>query len=151
MANPAHLSRVRSRPVPLRRSIGARIVELRGERGWEPRELAARLGISLARLLRYESGAVPPPLGVLLRLSRLLSVSVDYLLTGDAAGAPPLREPQLLERFRKVGALGEAERAVVIALLDAWLAFHTLRRLRRPPPGGKGEPGPGQGGKNPLY
>ena len=133
-------SGARSRPVPLRRSIGARIRQLRGERGWDPRELAARLGVPLARLLRYEDGVAAPPLGVLLRLARLLSVSVDYLLTGDAAGAPPLRHAQLLERFRKVGALGEAERSAVIAILDALLALHTWRRLRRRPSSPPGEP-----------
>lgn len=69
----------------LLREFGCRIVRLREERGWTRRDLAGRLGVTRERLAHWERGGHTPPLEVLLALSRSLAISMDELVTGEAA------------------------------------------------------------------
>lgn len=65
--------------------LGARIAALRRAAGWNQAELAQRLGISPSAVGMYEQGRREPSADMLVRLSRVLGVSVDYLLTGQPA------------------------------------------------------------------
>lgn len=62
--------------------LGARIAALRRAAGWNQAELARRLGISPSAVGMYEQGRREPSADMLVQLSRVLEVSVDYLLTG---------------------------------------------------------------------
>lgn len=64
--------------------LGARIAALRRQRSWSQAELAARLQISPSTLGMYEQERRQPSPEMLVRLSRTLEVSTDYLLTGVA-------------------------------------------------------------------
>ena len=66
-------------------ALGRRIVRLREAKGWSRTELAARLGVSRERLGNWERGRHAPPLGAQLALSRTLGISLDELVTGEAA------------------------------------------------------------------
>lgn len=90
------------------------------------REVAARLGLSPARLTRYESGRRLPPLLTLLDLAVLLAVPLDVLLR------PPARASDLglWERFGKVLALGAAEREMAAGVLDMLLGLTAYARQR---------------------
>ncbi|HYL06410.1 MAG TPA: helix-turn-helix transcriptional regulator [Thermoanaerobaculia bacterium] len=116
-ASPA--GRPRPQPSAFSRAIGARLRDLREERGWTQRELDSRLGILQSKLSKYESGTHQPSLRTLVRMSNLFGVSTDYLLTGSGTPAPPLRDDRLLDRFRRLGAGGEEMRAIVLSILDA--------------------------------
>ena len=111
----------RSRPQPsaFNKAIGARLRDLREERGWTQRELDSRLGILQSKLSKYESGTHQPSLRTLVRMANLFGVSTDYLLTGSGTPAPPLRDDRLLDRFRRLGAAGEEMRTIVLSILDA--------------------------------
>src|SRR5579864_1794199 len=113
--------RARPRPQPsvFSRAIGARLRELREERGWTQRELDSRLGILQSKLSKYESGTHQPSLRTLVRMANLFGVSTDYLLTGTGTPVPPLRDDRLLDRFRRLGAGSEEMRAIVLSILDA--------------------------------
>lgn len=63
--------------------LGERIAFLRGRFGWSQAELARRLHISSSAVGMYEQGRREPSLDVVVTLSRVLGVSVDYLLTGE--------------------------------------------------------------------
>ena len=65
--------------------LGARIAVLRREAGWSQGELARQLGVSPSAVGMYEQGRREPSAQLLVDLSRLFGVSVDYLLTGKAA------------------------------------------------------------------
>ena len=62
--------------------LGARIAVLRRAKGWSQGELAKKLEVSPSAVGMYEQGRREPSNGVLLRLSELFGVTVDYLLTG---------------------------------------------------------------------
>lgn len=64
--------------------LGARIAALRRQHKLSQAELAARLQISPSALGMYEQERRQPSPDMLVRLSRELNVSVDYLLTGCA-------------------------------------------------------------------
>ena len=86
--------------------LGARIAALRRQAGWNQAELAQRLQISASAVGMYEQGRREPATDILLRLSALFGVSVDYLLTGKA------REPKetAVAREAMMLTLAEADR-----------------------------------------
>lgn len=97
--------------------LGARIAALRRAKGWSQGELAQRLQISPSAVGMYEQERREPGAALLVSMARLLDVSVDYLLTGQAL-------PQEQERT----ALG-LER--VLSDTDAQLQHRSKRPLSR--------------------
>lgn len=123
--------RVHSTPVALGQELGARLRELREERGWSQRELGRRLGILQSKLSKYESGTHQPSLRTMVRLADVYAVSTDYLLTGAELPAPPLRDARLLDRFRRLGAAGEEMQLIVLSILDALFELDAYLRQRQ--------------------
>lgn len=60
-----------------------KIIQLRKQRGWSQEDLAERLDVSRQSVSKWEGGLSLPELNKLLQLSRLFSVSTDYLLKDD--------------------------------------------------------------------
>jgi putative transcriptional regulator len=113
----------RTQPSAFSQALGARLRELREERGWSQRELGTRLGILQSKLSKYESGTHQPSLRTLVRMASVFAVTTDYLLTGAKLTAPPLRDDRLLDRLRRLGAAGDEMRGIVVAILDGILAL----------------------------
>src|ERR1700724_2638076 len=88
----------RPQPSVFSRAIGARLRELREERGWTQRELDSRLGILQSKLSKYESGTHQPSLRTLVRMANLFGVSTDYRNVVTASDVEPLRADCLLDR-----------------------------------------------------
>ena len=65
--------------------LGARIASLRREAGLNQAELAQQLQISPSAVGMYEQGRREPSADTLVAMARLFGVSLDYLLTGQAA------------------------------------------------------------------
>lgn len=57
---------------------------LREARGLTQLQVANRIGVSKAMISAYETASKTPSIDVLIRLSRLFSVSVDYLVCVNA-------------------------------------------------------------------
>ena len=64
--------------------IGSQIARLRQERGMRQAELAELLQISASAVGMYEQGRRSPSLSMVVQLSRVFDVTVDYLLTGKS-------------------------------------------------------------------
>ena len=62
--------------------MGLRIAALRRAAGWNQAELGQKLGISSSAVGMYEQGRREPAIDMLIRLSELFGVSIDYLVTG---------------------------------------------------------------------
>ena len=58
----------------------SRIRDLREDRDWNQTKVAEYLGVRQTTYSKYELGKLPLPVDVLLKLSDLYGVSVDYLL-----------------------------------------------------------------------
>ena len=63
--------------------LSEKIVKLRKENGLSQEELAQRLAVSRQAVSRWETDSALPDAANLLQLSRLFSVSADYLLNDD--------------------------------------------------------------------
>ena len=79
---------VEERRWALLKGFGERVERLRTEKGWSRVELAGRLGVSREWLAKWEWGKSAPPFRVLAKISRVLGVTLDELLTGQ----PPAEE-----------------------------------------------------------
>ena len=77
--------------------LGARIAALRRAAGWNQAELAQRLQISPSAVGMYEQGRREPSAEMLVQLSRVLGVNVDYLLTGQSGSDESQMLDNLLE------------------------------------------------------
>lgn len=116
----------RRRNPKLSLQIGHRIQQLREEKGWNQRQLAARLGISKTSLSYYESGERVITLQTLLRAAQTFGVPVDFLLPW---ATEPL-DQELQARVQRVMAL--RERGTAVLLLDTLLGMCGFLQASRP-------------------
>jgi transcriptional regulator with XRE-family HTH domain len=115
------------------RSFGRRLQELRGSRNVTQKELADLLGLHVMLVSRYERGMNVPSAATIVQLARILHVSTDELLTGDATGTQPpaIQNAALFDRFRRIDQEldDRKELDTVLSFLDAFLAKKQLKKL----------------------
>ena len=68
----------------MNQTLGARIAELRKEKGLTQEELAKQLGISSQAVSKWEKDISCPDIMILPTLAKILGVSIEALLTGEA-------------------------------------------------------------------
>jgi transcriptional regulator with XRE-family HTH domain len=103
--------------------IGARIRDIRRERGMTQEELAAAVGVSRSAVAQWETGRAGQITGNLTRIATILQVGVEHLMYGESKQQA-----------------GEARQGDELALLrlyrecspeDRQLLLRTARRLSR--------------------
>jgi transcriptional regulator with XRE-family HTH domain len=81
--------------------IGARIKEVRQERGWTQDQLAHEVGVSRSAVAQWETGRAGQITGNLTRIAACLEVGVEYLMHGtDKRGATEVRQGDELALLR---------------------------------------------------
>ena len=68
--------------------IGARIKDVRQERGWTQDQLAVAVGVSRSAVAQWETGRAGQITGNLTRIAANLEVGVEYLMHGNDKRAP---------------------------------------------------------------
>ncbi len=116
----------------LRKAFGARLKQLRKQRHWAQKELAARVDIRFQLLNKYESGQHIPPAETLIRLAQALDTTVDYLLTGNPMEETPLANSMLFKRFQALETFNEEDRITIIKVIDAMIAKHRMEAALTP-------------------
>lgn len=107
--------------------------EIREEMGFSQKELAKQMGVSPTNIYNYESGRTEPNIDTLIKLSKILNVSVDYLLGIEddlgikgyapakerisAAEALSGEEEDLLKDFRKLGVFARSSILIQVRAL----------------------------------
>jgi transcriptional regulator with XRE-family HTH domain len=109
-----------------RQAFGVRLKELRKQKRWTQKELAAKIGIQLSQLNKYEAGMHVPPVDKLILLAELFGTTTDYLLTGVITDARPLQNLRLLERFRALESFSVEDQDAIIKLLDAMIVKNQM-------------------------
>lgn len=112
----------------IKKAFGARVKELRKQRGWTQKELASKFDVRFSVLNKYESGIHFPPAGKLVELAEIFDTSVDYLLTGDESEDVPLHSHRLLARFKELEAFENEDQETVIKLIDAMILKQKMER-----------------------
>ncbi len=57
--------------------------EIRKKENLSAKEVSNRIGVSYNTLMNYESGLREPSIDILLNLSKIYKVSIDYLVSGQ--------------------------------------------------------------------
>ena len=86
----------------IRSTVARNIARLRREAGYTQLTLAEKLQYSDKAVSKWESGASIPDAGVLLEITRLFGVTVDYLLTGEHPAAPVPEQTSAARRNRHI-------------------------------------------------
>lgn len=115
-----------------RRAFGTRLKELRNQKRWTQKEVAARIGLQLSQFNKYESGMHAPPADKLIALAELFSTTTDYLLTGAVTDALPITNTRLMERFKALALCQQDEQEAVIRLIDAVIVKHRVESAMAP-------------------
>ena len=97
-----------------------RLVAAREKCGFSQSELAEKSGIQQSTLSQYEGGLRRPSIINLRRLSRALTVSVDYLVSNTEDPLP--RSPANDKLVDGILALGPKDRKMVSALVESLLS-----------------------------
>ncbi len=116
----------------LRKAFGTRLKQLRKQRHWAQKELAARVDIRFQLLNKYESGQHIPPAETLIRLAQAMDTTVDYLLTGNPMEETPLANSMLFKRFQAMETFNEEDRITIIKVIDAMIAKHRMEAALTP-------------------
>ena len=119
----------------VRRNIAA----LRAKAGLTQQALADAIGMHVNQIKRYEAGTSQPTLDVLVRLAKVLHVSLDTLVFDESERGP---SEDLALQFEAVSHMSAEERNIIKALLDGMILKHQARRWAGPPDPGEASPKP---------
>ena len=124
---PLDLQTVMARPatrLPPADSFGARLAQLRKDRGFTQMELAEKVGMIQALISDYELGKLRPYADVVARLASVLGVSVDELMglapSSKKNGTGPNR--RFLRRLQAIDSLPKRDQDALLRTIDAFLA-----------------------------
>jgi transcriptional regulator with XRE-family HTH domain len=109
------------------KALGQRIAILRKERRISQVTFSADLGIAQQTLSNYEGGQLRCPVELLPKMSDLLGVSLEELITGQSsAQRPGKRGPvsRLQQQLSAIEALPKSKQKAVSFMLDALIAQH---------------------------
>ena len=110
--------------------LGTRIAALRREAGLSQAELAQRLQVSPSALGMYEQERREPSMQTLVKLSRELGVTTDYLLTGTPAEKEREELEEMLDPRAFIGCCPSQVtrflKDTVQPVVDRWGAKETL-------------------------
>ena len=116
----------------IRKSFGQRLKQLRKQKRWTQKELAAMADIGSSQFNKYECGLHIPPAEKLIELSRLFDTSVDYLLSGETPQDCSLHSTRLIKRFRELEQFDAEDQEAVIKLIDAMIVKNKVEGAIQP-------------------
>ena len=102
-----------------------RLIQLRKAQNLTQQALADAMQIHVNQIKRYEAGTSEPNMDALVRLARVLHVSLDTLVFDESERGP---SDELALQFEAVSHMSEEERNVIKALLDGMILKHQARR-----------------------
>ena len=123
---------IMSQSTEFRKALGSRIKNLRKQKRWSQKELAAKVELRFQQLNKYESGLNMPPAEMLISLADALGTSVDFLLTGNPTEEHPLGNSRLFRRFRELEQFDEDDQETVIKVIDAMIAKRRIEGAIQP-------------------
>ncbi len=112
----------------LRQIVAANIVSLRTANHMTQLELGEKLNYSDKAISRWERGEAVPDAGVLLQLSQLFGVTVDYLLHEHVDGGEPQKVPPRHIDHRTVALISFI--GVWTAALFVFIVFYLLGQIQ---------------------
>jgi transcriptional regulator with XRE-family HTH domain len=106
--------------------FGKRLAALRKDRKLTQAALAEKVGCHVTMIRRYESDEVQPTLDALIRLAKVLHVSLDGLVFDEHERGP---SDDLALQFEAVSGMPEEERRIIKALLDGMILKYQAKQI----------------------
>ncbi|EBW6362404.1 XRE family transcriptional regulator [Salmonella enterica subsp. enterica serovar Oranienburg] len=104
----------------------ARLIQLRKTADLTQQELADMATIHVNQIRRYEAGSAQPTLEALIRLARVLHVSLDGLVFEENERGP---SDDLALQFEAVSGMPDDERKIIKALLDGMILKYQAKQI----------------------
>ncbi|MBV5097654.1 helix-turn-helix transcriptional regulator [Enterobacteriaceae bacterium YMB-R21] len=104
----------------------ARLIQLRKAADLTQQTLADLASIHVNQIRRYEAGSAQPTLDALIRLAKVLRVSLDSLVFDDHERGP---SDDLALQFEAVSGMPEEERRIIKALLDGMILKYQAKQI----------------------
>jgi transcriptional regulator with XRE-family HTH domain len=103
-----------------------RLIQLRKTQSFTQQSLADAALIHVNQIKRYEAGTAQPTLEALVRLAKVLHVSLDMLVFDESERGP---SDDLLLQFEAVSHMPDDERRIIKALLDGMIMKYQTRKM----------------------
>lgn len=104
----------------------ARLIQLRKAADMTQQALADRASIHVNQIRRYEAGTAQPTLDALIKLAKVLHVSLDSLVFDEHERGP---SDDLALQFEAVSGMPDDERRVIKALLDGMILKYQAKQI----------------------
>lgn len=108
----------------LHESLGARIAQLRKDRGLTQQELAERLAVSQPVVSDYENDVIRIPADMVVQLAEILGVSADAILglKTDAKKNGTVKNRRLLRQVQAIDKLSKRDQQALLRTIEAFLS-----------------------------
>lgn len=111
--------------------IGENIRRIREEKRLSQKELAASIDVAPTQYSRVETGKVMPTLKTLVKIAKILGVSVDTLI--DENGLPAqdvtIKDKTLFDKVKLIDQLPEQEKNMILQVIDLALSKKKFKDL----------------------
>ena len=113
------------------KAFGERLKEFRSERKMSQTELADLVGLRYSHISRYENGGSKPSAEMLMKLSKALNTSIDFLLFGkeENVATADFEDKELLVMFKKSEKLPEDEKAILKKFIGLFFKEKQFKQL----------------------
>jgi transcriptional regulator with XRE-family HTH domain len=114
-------------------SIGARISQLRKDKGMTQKELAGRLEVSQPVVSDYENGVIRLPADIVGKIAQVLEVTSDELLglEREACSSGDVKNRRLSRRLQAIDALPKRDQEALWRTIDAFISKTASGQRRR--------------------
>lgn len=110
--------------------LSEKLKQARKQKGITQGQLSQKIGADIQRISKYERGILIPTTEIMIKLSNVLDVSLDYLLKNDKNRVTgKVKDAELIDQFVQVDALPDQDRHLLKALLDAFIKKHQFEAL----------------------
>ncbi|NJD06452.1 MAG: helix-turn-helix transcriptional regulator [Methylococcaceae bacterium] len=102
------------------------LVKLRKEQGYTQQTLAEAVGLHVNQIKKYELGTAQPTLGALIKVAKVLHVSLDALVFEEGERGP---EDELKLQFEAVSHMPPEDKQAIKTLLDGMIIKQRARHM----------------------
>ena len=106
-------------------SFGERLMLTRKRKKLSQAEVGKRMGIKGDTYGRYERNDVKPTIEVVIKISKALEISLDYLVGNTSIEL----DTDLMQKLEMVSKMSDEDKGHVFALLDAFVAKDKIQKL----------------------
>jgi transcriptional regulator with XRE-family HTH domain len=106
--------------------FSSRLIQFRKAQNFTQQSLADAAQVHVNQVKRYEAGTAQPTLEALVRLAKVLHVSLDALVFDETERGP---SDDLALQFEAVSMMPEEERRIIKALLDGMIMKYQTRKM----------------------